>query len=163
MALARAAHVHKSPRADDIDHEAHKETPRAKVVALEPLVQTHRKKWRDQTADSIQRDMHAHVLRVALWRREILVAQIPRQTSAGETNAKQRAGNIKQRHGFGQRRDKNQSRRADKCPRVNGAEINHMRAVKSPRPKWNGQRHDQQRNHGGHQNSLRICRVHFIL
>ena len=84
MALARAAHMHKSPRADDIDHEAHKETPRAKIVALEPFIQTHRKKWRDQTADSIECDMHAHVFRVALWRREILVAQIPRQASAGE-------------------------------------------------------------------------------
>ena len=107
-------------------------------MALEPFIQTHRKKWRDQTADSIERDMHAHVFRVALWRREILVAQVPRQASASETNAKQSAGYIKQRHGFGQRRNKNQSRRAHKCPRVNGAEINHMRAVKSPRPKWNG-------------------------
>ena len=126
MALARAAHLHKSPRANDIDHEAHKETPRAKVVALEPLVQTYRKKWRDQTADAIERDMHAHVFRVALWRREILVAQVPRQASAGETNAKQSAGYIKPRHGFGQRRDKNKRGRADECPRVKGAEINHM-------------------------------------
>ena len=138
MALARAAHVHKSPRADDIDHEAHKETPRAKVVAFEPLVQTHSKKRRDQTTDAVERDMHAHVFRVALWRREILVAQIPRQASAGETNAKQRPGYIKQRHGFGQRRYKNKRGRADECPRGNGAEVNHMRAVKSPRPKWNG-------------------------
>lgn len=126
MALARAAHVHKSPRADDIDHEAHKETPRAKVVALEPLVQTHSKKRRDQTANAVERDMHAHVFRVALWRREILVAQVPRQASASETNAKQSAGYIKQRHGFGQRRNKNQSGRAHKCPRVDGAEINHV-------------------------------------
>ena len=126
MALTRAAHVHKSPRADDIDHEAHKETPRAKVVAFEPLVQTHRKKWRDQPANAVQRDMNAHVFRVALWRREILMAQIPRQTSAGETNAKQRAGYIKQRHGFGQRRDKNKRGCADECPRVDGAEINHV-------------------------------------
>ena len=126
MALARAAHVHKSPRADDIDHEAHKETPRAKVVAFEPLVQTHRKKWRDQTADAVERDMHAHIFRVALWRREILVAQVPRQASAGETNAKQSAGYIKEWHGFGQRRDKNKRGCADECPRVDGAEINHV-------------------------------------
>lgn len=126
MALARAAHVHKSPRADDIDHEAHKETPRAKVVALEPFIQTHRKKRRDQTTDAVERDMHAHVFRVALWRREILVAQVPRQASASETNAKQSAGYIKERHGFGQRRDKNKRGRAYKCPRVNGAEINYV-------------------------------------
>ena len=132
-------------------------------MPLEPVVETDCEEGCEDPADSRQRDVHAHVLPVAVRRREVVVAEVPCEHAAGEAHAEHRRGEAVEREALEPRGDEEERRRDHEAPAVDRAELDDVHAAEQPRPERDDERHRREGDDRGDEDPFEVGDAKTVL